>query len=240
MTIAIPSHNRSTLIVTHALKFVLQELEASPSDVYVFVSTKEMLSEYKQDIEAPVNIIVTDTYTARDKFNYIHQYFTDGRDVLLIEDDVKGLVTMTDKKPKRIIQDGFKIMHERGKKIWGVYPSSNKMFMQMSVLTGFAFIVANIYGYVADGDSSVIVTNQCKTDYERSILYSINKGGVVRLNYVAPVTKNYTNRGGMQDLSGRYNLEKTSCENLIKKYPKLVAYKKGTKSKYPEIKLIKQ
>jgi hypothetical protein len=228
------------MIVTHALSFALNQLESNPKDVYVFVSTKEMEADYRLEIEQPVNIIVTETYTARDKFNYIHKYFTDGRDVLLIEDDVKGLVTMTDKKPKKIVADGFKIMHERGKKIWGVYPSSNKLFMQMSVLTGFAFIVANIYGYVADGDESVLVENWCKTDYERSILYSLHKGGVVRLNYVAPVTKNYTNKGGMQDLSSRYNLEKTSCEKLIKKYPSLVAYKKGTKSKYPEIKFIKQ
>lgn len=240
MKVAIPSHNRSNTIGKQALKFVLQDLEIPAENVYVFVSNQAMLEDYKKKIKEPVNFVCTDTDNVRDKFNYIHTYWTDGENVLLVEDDMKGLATITDRHPKKIIQQGFQIMEQKNKFIWGIYPSSNKLFMQQTISEGFAFIVANMYGFKADGDRRILGTEHFKHDYERSILYTIHKGGVIRINYVCPVTNNYTNKGGMQDLDDRAAGEHQACLNLMAKYPDYVDIKRGTKSRFTEIKFIRK
>jgi hypothetical protein len=240
MKVAIPTYKRSNTIEAQSLNFVLNDLKVPANDVYIFVSNQDEYDTYLSVLSKyDVNIVNAYVITARDKFNYIHQYFIDGEDVLVVEDDVKGIVTITDKKAKTIIEHGFRLMHKEGKCIWGIYPSSNKLFMQPNVLTGFGFLVANIYGFKADGDKRILVQEQCKTDYERSVLYSVYKNGVVRLNYVAAKTNNYTNKGGMQSMLDREKMEQESCDNLVKRYPQYIGYKKGTKSKYKEIKLLR-
>ena len=240
MTIAIPSHHRSDLILTHALNFALNQLEADPSDVYVFVSDKEQIPAYKKNLDASgVNLINADTTNVRDKFNFIHAYFKDGRDVLVIEDDIKGLVSIAQETPVQTVTKGFALMHQYEKSLWGIYPSSNKYFMRPIARRGFNYIVANMYGFKADGDERLLIQEHSKTDYERSILYAVYKKGSVRLDYVAAKTNNYTTKGGMQMLGNRAELESTAGMNLVRRFPRHAAIKKGTKSKYDEIKLLR-
>jgi hypothetical protein len=239
MKVAIPTYHRHTTINKQALHFACNELLVKNEDIYLFVSNMEEHTRYASVVNKGINIICANTESAKDKFNYIHQYFENGTKVLLIEDDVAGIITIIDKKPKSIIESGFKLMEKCNKKIWGVYPSANKLFMQTSSLIGFGFIVANIYGFVSCDDERLLVSEECKTDYERSVLYSIYADGVVRLNYVSAKTKNYTNKGGMQLLQDRAKLEEQSCNNLVTRFPSYIGFKNGTKSIYKEIKLLR-
>jgi hypothetical protein len=240
MIVAIPSHRRSNLIEKLSLSFVFNVLKINPSDVFVFISDSEDYERYVPLMNKyGFKLINANTKNVRDKFNYIHKYFNQNEDVLLIEDDVKGCVSIIDRSIKSIISNGFSTMHKHNASIWGMYPSSNKFFMQQSVTNGFAFIVANIYGFKADGDDRILVQEHSKCDYERSVLYSLYKGGVVRLNYIAPLTNNYKTKGGMQEIENRYDVEKTACDNLVKRYPKYIGYKNGSKSIYKEIKLLR-
>jgi hypothetical protein len=237
--IAIPTHNRVELLKKCALQFVFHDLCIDPINVYVFVSDMEQLQQYKQAISTPVHFVVANTTTAKDKFNFIHNYFKNNLNVLVIEDDVKGFTKLLDIPSSVIIKRGFEEMHKAKKKIWGVYPSANRYFMRPTSHVGFLFIVANVYGFVADGDERVLVTQEAKTDYERTILYTIYKGGTMRLNYVAANTNNYKNKGGMQDLQNRYKVEEIACRNLVAQYPSMCAWKTNTASIYPEIKLLR-
>lgn len=241
MTIAIPSHLRSSIAPTHAIRFAIEDLEVNPAEIYVFVSDDQQMPDYAESLKGTgVNIINAKTKNVRDKFNYVHLYFKDSRDVLVIEDDVKGLTGLGNLNPKEIVKKGFDTMHKQGKSLWGIYPSSNKYFMKPTVRWGFNYIVANMYGFTADGDKRLLIKEHSKTDYERSILYAIYKGGSVRLDYVAAKTNNYTTKGGMQVMDNRAELESTAAANLVKRFPKYVTPKRGTKSKYAEIKLIKK
>lgn len=237
MKVAIPTHLRQDSIGKKALNFVLNVLEIDPDDVYIFVSNDQQLEDYVAQIEARVRYVVANTTTSRDKFNFIHNFFEPGTDVLFVEDDVKGLVILGELTPKEIVQAGFATMHHQGKKIWGVYPAANKFFMKDRVEVGFVFIVANVFGFVSTRDARLEVQEQCKHDYERTILYHKYYGGVTRLNYCAAITTNYTNKGGMQSMENRAELENKSCLNLLRKYPDLVSLKNGSKSIYTEIKL---
>jgi hypothetical protein len=240
MTIAIPSHHRSELILTHSLNFALNQLCADPADIYIFISDKEQAPAYQKTLGGcGVNLVNADTDTVRDKFNFIHSYFKDGRDVLVIEDDVKGLVSIAEETPQQTVEKGFALMHQYGKSLWGIYPSSNKYFMRPIARRGFNYIVANMYGFKADGDERLLIQEHSKTDYERSILYAVYKKGSVRLDYVAAKTNNYTTKGGMQMLDNRAELESTAGMNIVRRFPRHAAIKKGTKSKYDEIKLLR-
>lgn len=240
MTIAIPTHHRSDSILNNSVNFALNEIKAKPESIYIFVSDAGQIPAYKKALKSlGVQIVNAETKNVRDKFNFIHSYFQDRREVLVIEDDVKGFVGLDQESAKSVVESGFKIMREQKKSLWGVYPSSNKFYMKKMVRSGFNYIVANIYGFVADGDSRLLVQEHSKTDYERSILYYVHKGGSVRLDYVAAKTNNYTNKGGMQLLKDRASLESKACINLIRRFPQFVGIKKGTKSIYMEIKLLK-
>lgn len=238
MVIAIPSHYRSNMIEKNALAFVQKMQMQFP--VYVFVSDANDYNNYEPLMHKHgFNLINANTKSAKEKFNYIHQYWKNGEEVLLIEDDVSDIVTIIDWSIKKIVSEGFKQMHLHGKKAWGIYPSANKFFMSQTVTHGFGFLVANVYGFIADGDDRILVEEECKTDYERSVLYYIHKGGIARLNYVAAKTKNYVNKGGMQLMKNRAELEEISCNNLVRKYPSHIGYKTNTKSIYKEIKLLR-
>lgn len=239
MKVAIPTHYRSNTIGKQALHLVLDEMSVPYNDVYLFVSNQDEYDRYKSVVPDGINIIVANTNHARDKFNYIHTYFEQGTEVLLVEDDVKGLVSLIGKSPKHIVEGGFKAMHHNGTQVWGIYPSSNKLFMNGTITKGCVFLVANLYGFVSNHDERLLVQEYCKTDYERSVLYSLYAGGCTRLNYVAAKTNNYTNKGGMQTYVGRGSMEKESCDNLVRRFPNHIAYKKGTKSIYQEIKLLR-
>ena len=240
MTIAIPTHLRSDTIASQSISFALTQLRARPDDVHVFVSDASQLPSYKKALAGTgVNIINAETKNVRDKFNFIHSFFKDSREVLVVEDDVKGLVGITPEQPASIIATGFKQMRDKQKSLWGIYPSSNKFYMRKIVRTGFNYIVANLYGFIADGDARVLIKEHSKTDYERSVLYNIHKNGSVRLDYVAANTNNYTNKGGMQTLPNRALLESTACLNLIRRFPQYIGIKNGSKSRYMEIKFLK-
>jgi hypothetical protein len=239
MRVAIPSHHRSQTIEKHALQFVLSVLKVDPKDVYVFVSDADQLKEYQLRIGGHgVNLVNANTATARDKFNFVHCYFENGTDVLVVEDDVSGLVSRNDLPHIEVVKAGFRLMREEGKSLWGIYPSANKFFMRDSASVGFVFVVANVYGFIADDSKELLISEQSKTDYERSILYYKHRGGAVRLNYAAAKTNNYTNKGGLQLLPNRAKVEATACLNLLRRFPRLVSIKNGSKSKFMEIKLL--
>jgi hypothetical protein len=238
MVIAIPTHYRSHLIEKNALAFV-QKMQMQ-CQVYVFVSNEEDLRNYEPlSRKYGFTLVNANTKTVKEKFNYIHQYWQNGQDVLLVEDDVSDFVSIIDWSIKKIVTEGFSQMHKHGKKAWGIYPSANKFFMSQTMTHGFGFLVANVYGFVADGDTRILAQEESKNDYERSVLYYIHKGGIVRLNYVAAKTKNYTTKGGMQLLGNRAEIEQTACDNLVRRFPSYVGYKKNTKSIYKEIRLLR-
>jgi hypothetical protein len=183
-----------------------------------------------------------------DKFNAIHNYYEPGTQVVFVEDDIDRLAFVSGynklkefRELPKLAQACFEQCEIAKTKLWGISSNANPFYMKLQMAVGFKFVVANLFGFVATSDQFLQVSQVCKNDYERTMLYFIKYGSVVRYDGVCAITKNYVNSGGLQSLARRADLERKSCEALVKRFPHLVEIneKKSAISQYMELKLKK-
>lgn len=235
-SIAIPSHRRSETIGNKTLKFV-KDHNLSP-DIEVFCSDKRDADIYKTRIKE--KIIVADTDNVRDKFNFVHNYYDEDTNVLIIEDDVTGILNKTEHSLDQIIKWGFEMCKQNDSRIFGIYPSANLMFMDNSVDIGFVYVVANLYGIRSKNNPKTDCVLNTKNDYERSAKYFTEYERNLRVNFLACKTNNYKNKGGMQDIKNRAEQETEASCALIEQYPNLYQENAKRKSGFMEIKSSRQ
>lgn len=239
MRIAIPTYKRAILIRNLTLGFLLRN-GVKEEDVDLFVSGFAQAEQYRSVCNC--NIIVSEAQNVRDKFNHIHTYYPPGTKVLVMEDDLKSVRRLAGyNKLEEVTNIGhhanmaFVTCIEEQTMLWGINSNSNPFFMKDQTSVGYKFIVANMYGFIAE-PVPIVITQQSKTDYERTILYYRKYGKVVRLDYLCPVTTNYTTPGGMQDLQKqRAAMEEESVNYLTTTYPDLCQRNLKKQSVYPEI-----
>jgi hypothetical protein len=235
MKIAIPTHRRSDVINKLTLS-LLQGFDKQ--DIYIFVSDSKDMPLYQKEC-AGYNLILCNTDNATDKFNYIQEYFDDGHYIFVIEDDIKKIQSLVTSDVKKLFT--FMESYCQNKKIqsFGIYPSSNKFFMSKTIDVGLTYIVANLFGFKANRDKRLLCSLRSKTDYERSVKYYKHLGNIARFNFVSCLTNNYTNKGGMQEIADRAAIEREASLMLCKLYPEVYSINASRKSKYTEVKMVK-
>jgi len=233
--IAIPTHRRSDSIGNKTLN-VLKEYPKGSIDI--FISDVEDMQKYQKNY-SEYNLILTNTKTATEKFNFIQSYYAD-KYVVVLEDDIKEIQCLINKTNKEIIDYCVQYCISRKYKCFGVYPSANKFFMKNSIEVGLTYLVANLFCFKAEKDSRLLCKLPAKTDYERSLRYYEVYGNLVRFNFISCLTNNYSNKGGMQENKSREDDEKYSSLALCSAYPKVFAINKARKSKYVELKMAKK
>lgn len=247
MKIAIPSHRRRESLEQKTLK-MLSENSVKNHQVYIFVSDERDFKNYESLSSKGYNVVYDlDLGDIVKKLNYIHRYFPIGDKVILVEDDIEGLAIKSGKNSldkftglKELSEKMFTNCEVVGTKIWGVSSNANPFYMKNDISDGLIFIVANIFGFISTKDPFLRVSHVCKSDYERTLLYFVKFGRVLRSNFVCAITKNYKNSGGLQEIkSNRARLERLACISLVKRFPHLVQIneKKSEKSMYMELKL---
>lgn len=243
--IAIPSYRRSNIISERTLAY-LRECGVEDHEVYIFVSDEQEAADYRAALVGEYNIVVPEKpiTNVTEKFNYLHSYFEDGERVFVLEDDIKELVkiTRTDNKPKHFanldfVERGFEFCDKAGTKLFGIIPHDNGFYMKVDVSVNLKLIVAHAYGFIADSDPALLVTQIGKSDYERSILYFLKFGSVVRFNYIGVRTNSYKTEGGM-DKENRARQEKESCDYLVRRYPHFIKHNTKKESMYAELSFI--
>jgi hypothetical protein len=240
MKIAIPTYKRAILIRQLTLGY-LNRCGIRDEEIDLFVSGPDQAEQYRSVCDC--NVIVTPAENVRDKFNCIHSYYASGEEVVVMEDDLKCVKRLTGYNQLTESLDvmdhaafAFQACESEGTKVWGINSNSNPFFMKSTHSIGFKFVVANMYGFIAEEDNSLLITQHSKTDYERTILYFKKYGRVVRLDYLCPVTNNYTTPGGMQDLiKQRAAMEEESVNYLTTTYPELCQRNTKKNSVYPEM-----
>lgn len=245
--IAIPSHNRPQLIQELTLAY-LAKCNIPIDKIDVFASNHDMVYDY---CSAGVMLKCADVINActdnvRDKFNFIHSYYPAGTKVLVIEDDIKSIDILAGYNMLEPVYDllehlnrGFDLCQQTGTKLWGISNNDNPFFLKEHSGFCFKMIVANMYGFISE-EPAMLITQHTKTDYERTILYTVKYGGVVRLDYLCPRTRNYKNPGGMQDISTeeRAKQEAEASNYLAATYPHLCKLNMKKDSKFAEVSLI--
>lgn len=247
MIYAVPSFRRCDLFKQTTYE-VLVGSGVKPEQVYVFVSDEADRLAYQWVTKVGSHLIYERPLTnIVEKFNFIHNYFDIGSEVVFVEDDIESLVIKTGKNSvetfndlPRLAEQMFSKCHEHKAKLWGISSNANPFYMKLSTYHGFKFVVANLFGFISTRDPFLEVSQLCKSDYERTLLYFVKHGVVCRYDGVAAKTKNYKNAGGLQDIKDqRADLETQACKYLVDRFPHLVEHnvKKSGISMYDEIKL---
>jgi hypothetical protein len=242
--VAIPTHRRASTILTHSLR----QLRASSfplADVHLFLSDAEDERMYRTSGASSGHTVhVCDgARSATEKFNAIHDAFSAGTRVLVMEDDVVAIAGVAGQNVKHEVPDLYELAKlgfglSRGG-LWGVTPHDNAFMFQKTVSYGLNLVVAHLFGFTASGDTSLRVTQRSKTDYERTLLYWLRDGFVCRVpGYGVRAASSYTLEGGMQaemNKAARATAEAEAVGYLTSRFAHLCAAKEKASSPFAEL-----
>ena len=151
---------------------------------------------------------------------------------MFLDDDVGSidlsLSKIADDTLDNFIREAFKTTKERKAFIWGVYPVFNPYFRKSRkyITECLNFITGVFFGIINRLNNNKIkvirAPNQTpqKDDVERSILYFIEDGCVIRFKRIGVETKYFANPGGMGRLQERLIPMQEAAELLKQRYPK--------------------
>ena len=247
--VAIPSISRAKTITQKTLNY-LKQTDIDMSKVDIFLSNPDEEQAYKENLkDYPVNIIVSNTKHINTQRNFIVDYYKEDELILGIDDDIDLVAMKVDDKNTiqlnsltEFVENAFTISLDKKIDMWGVNPVINPYFMKNNVTFNLKYIVACFYGWRNNHDEKAYVSTNPeygKEDFERSIRYYIADGGVTRFNYVAPKTKYYSEKGGIQNYR-TVEYEETAVKWLLETFPMYCKRNTKSKGKYPEVRLIDQ
>jgi hypothetical protein len=232
MKFAIPTYKRDSIIKGLTLGY-LERCGIKESEVYLFVSNLQEYEAYRKKFQ-DATIVNCNAENVRDKFNFIHSFYPKGECVVVLEDDLSSIKKLVGYNKleeelgiRKICEDAFIEMQK------------NKIFL-CGINSNSKFVVANMYMFIQT-NPPVIGTQHSKTDYERTILYYERFGNLMRIDYLCPITKNYSISGGMQEVKDkREQIEQESVDYLTKNYSHLCKPNTTKKSMYAEMSLVLQ
>jgi len=247
--VAIPSISRAETITKKTLNY-LKQTDIDMAKVDIFLSNPNEEQAYRENLkDYPVNIIISNTKHVNTQRNFIVNYYKEDELILGIDDDIDMVAMKVDDKNTTqlnslvdFVEQAFTISLDRKIDMWGVNPVINPYFMKNNVTFNLKYIVACFYGWRNNHEKKAYVSTNPeygKEDFERSIRYYIADGGVTRFNYVAPKTKYYSEKGGIQNYR-TVEYEETAVQWLLKTFPMFCKRNTKSKGKYPEVRLIDQ
>ncbi len=247
--VAIPSISRAKTITKKTLNY-LKQTDIDMSKVDIFLSNPNEEQAYRENLKSyPVNIIVSNTKHVNTQRNFIVDYYQEDELILGIDDDIDLVAMKVDDKNTiqlnsliEFVENAFAISLDKKIDMWGVNPVINPYFMKNNVTFNLKYIVACFYGWRNNHDEKAYVSTNPeygKEDFERSIRYYMADGGVTRFNYVAPKTKYYSEKGGIQNYR-TVEYEETAVKWLLETFPMYCKRNTKSKGKYPEVRLIDQ
>ena len=174
----------------------------------------------------------------------IFKYFPLNKMIIVCDDDIKDFWIMkedklclaTTEELREYILKGFNRIKEEGYKLFGYYPVKNAYFMKdrPEESKGLAYIQGGLFGVLNDKEV-LVVNDDYREDYERSMIHYKRYGGNIRFNHAVVQHIMVDNAGGLNDDRTKDKMEK-STNFMLETYPDLCVEKKS-KSKYREIQL---
>lgn len=249
--IAIPSYNRAETLRDKTLA-MLKSYRIPADHITVFVADGDQKKLYKETlVPGTYGSIVVGIKGLMEVRNFISDYYPIGTPLVCFDDDLKGFIEYTEEtarheKPLRsllgVIKRGFEECIKHGASLWGVYPSPNGYFMKPTVSTDLKICIGSAWGCInpgTKGSKGVKLTMSEKEDYERSLLYYLRDGHIIRLNFVSPLTAYFKEPGGLQE-GDRKKRMRAAVDTLVKRYPDYIVENPRRKSGYAEILFRKQ
>jgi hypothetical protein len=230
--IAIPSYKRASICNSKTL-LMLHNLGISKDKINIFV--------IEEDYENYSNILNTNYYNKIiigyeglvQQREFIENYYEDGTHLIMIDDDLAEIdLSMTNYE---CVDDFFKYAFSecvaKNAFIWGIYPVYNKFFRndRQILTTNLTYIVGCLYGIIVRKlpELKLVISREGnKEDVERSILYWLKDGILLRFNKVAVKTKYYgSDGGGLGRMKDRLKIMEETTKKINEKYPSLTKIK---------------
>ena len=222
MKFVIPSYKRVGTLLDKTLKFLTSQGVAN-QDVYIFIREDDpQINEYNSLGEDNYNVItLIGIKGIGNTHNAITTYFTEGEWIVELDDDIEKVIDnkreTVDNFPQRV-DKMIEIMEEEGISYGGFYQVDNPMFMSgnqeytmdLRYMLGLMRVRRIDYGIVLE-------TNYAE-DFECCILHYLKDGAILKNNWIAGKTKNYS-PGGCDGDGRNIETEKKDKEFLANKYP---------------------
>jgi len=221
--IAIPTYRRYDILKNRTMKF-LMENDIDKSLIHLFVANEEEQEAYSKHLDSnSYNRIIIGVKGLANQRQYITDYFPEGTHILSMDDDIESVdMSLTNMTFKDFITYAFSECEKEGLYLWGLYPVYNAFYREKQktvMTTDLRFIVGAMYGYINRHSDDLIIERDEKEDVQRTILYYIKDGGVIRFNRIGFKTKYYGSVGGMGNFRSRLEPMKQSAIWLSEKYP---------------------
>lgn len=213
--ICIPSHNRPDKVETPNVLGI--------NEYYIFVNDEQQAEKYRKH---HTNVIVTNTIGITKARNAILDYFPIGSNILMCDDDIKGLYRLVGKKSilmqqnevKKLILKMFDLCKQHNIGLWGVGATFNPYFMRHK-FSYRTFIIGTFCGCITS-DIRMDENLKVKEDYDFTIQHILRDRCILRQDGVGVRAGHYT-QGGCDSLRA-INEDKKAKEYLMSKYPKFV------------------
>ena len=261
--IAIPSYHRSESIKDYTLK-TLDRHEIPHNLIKVFVS-KEEVQTYRKSLPEDIEVIESVVGCIENRAK-IRDYYPKGKDIVYMDDDIKGIDSVCDMTEEhstchifkrenhqkdfykkdipipnlmKFLRDAFVIMRKEGAYLAGVYPISNGFMASHKYTVGLKYICGAFYMEINRKDFA-LRAEQFSEDFERTCAFYKRDGKVIRFDYCMVDTGFYKGKGGLVE-TRTVELTKLAQEKLQQMYPEFLKIVPPTKSnKYWNLKIIKQ
>lgn len=233
MFICIPSYQRAEICNTKTLR-MLHQHKVPKEMIIVFVANK---TEYTSYISALNPMLYGEIRIGRkglvQQREYIMRSFPSNEYLVFLDDDVESVDFSLSKNFQhgdmvRFLQEAFEECIRNKCYIWGVYPVFNPFFRKPrpEVHQGLIYIVGAFYGIInrpCDRHLKLRITkdNGQKEDVERSILYFLKDGNMLRFDRIGFVTKYYGKTGGLGTFDSRLEPMREAAMRLKELYPEL-------------------
>jgi len=237
--VCIPSYRRAETLKKKTLRMLI-EYNIPKDLIYIFVANLEELEEYVRVLgkEWYRNIVVGKKGMANIR-NFITNYFEDGANLVMIDDDITDIYCFDSKLTilGEFIEWAFELLLENDCRLWGIYPVNNSYFMKPTITLGLQYVCGGLYGVI--NNRKLLVDINDKEDHLRSIQYFLEDGNNMRFNYIGIDTKGYSGKnGGMNTVGDRTNEIILEASNkLVERYPEYAKLNMCKKNCKPDIKL---
>ncbi len=258
--IAIPSYQRPECLKNKTLK-LLREQKIPKKKIDIFVANQEEKVLYEKILPKYYNNIIIAKKGLINARNFISNYYPENKKIFNMDDDVEEICELykegdthkliegkaqyigaTWNKPKldKFINIGFDECLEKGLNLWGIYPANNYFFMKKRVSYDLKYIIGSFWGCI---NKKILLDNHelaglgDKEDYERTLKYYMNDGGVIRFNNITVKTNYFTEPGGLQSDGRPKDRVHKNAIRLVEIYDDLITLNFNKKNGYTDFKL---
>jgi hypothetical protein len=193
--IAIPSYRRTTTLVKKTLMMLLKA-EMPGDNITIFVASEEEAEMYRQVVIFPVVVGLPGIHQQR---SFIENYYPVGSRVLCIDDDVSKIKMKVQMPLAQAVDRMFDITAKEGAAMWGINPCSHTLGLKDEYTVGLSYCIGAFQGIIIKDPKLETSPSPFYEDFWRTVKAYQRDGKVVRFNGLAPVTRYFSEAGGLQE-----------------------------------------